>query len=205
MQLSDAELVTLLQQRSPIAAEQLIEQYADKLYNYVYYHSGDHYLAEDIVSETYIRVIEKINDFVLRDVPFKAWLFRIAHNLLVDYFRKKNNQRNLSFEAVTDEDSSSGSSSDWGAADGGDIAEQIVARLELHQVITDLPYDQRTVFILRFIEGLELEQVAATLDKSVSSVKSLQFRAVQNLRKAINSQPTKVTLSSKASKGKASR
>ena len=177
MLLSDAELVARLQERNPQAAEQLVEQYADKLYNYVYYHSGDHHLAEDIVSETYIRIIEKIGSFVLRDVPFKAWVFRIAHNLLVDHLRKQKNQRHLSFDLITDEAENSG---DWGAADGGDLAEHIVTRLELHQVITSLPYDQRTVFILRFIEGLDLEQVAATLDKSLPSIKSLQFRAVRN-------------------------
>jgi len=192
MQWSDADLVARLQRREEVAAEQLVEQYADRLYNYAYYHSGDHHLAEDIASETFARIIEKIHGFVLRDVPFKAWVFRIAHNLLTDHFRRHKRFQNLSLEAVDwDDKVVQNQSGDWGAADGGDIAEQIVERMELHQVITTLPTDQRTVFILRFIEGLDLEQVATALDKSVVAVKSLQFRAVRNLRTALDTQNPK--------------
>ncbi len=194
MQWSDAELVARLQRREEVAAEQLVEQYADRLYNYAYYHSGDHHLAEDIASETFARIVEKIHSFVLRDVPFKAWVFRIAHNLLTDHFRRHKRFQSLSLEAVDwDDQAGQNQSGDWGAADGGDIAEQIVERMELHQVITTLPADQRTVFILRFIEGLDLEQVATALDKSVVAVKSLQFRAVRNLRTALDNQNTKGT------------
>lgn len=186
MTMSDAELVARLKKGEADAVDELLAQYADRLYSYAYYHSGDHHLAEDIVSETFTRVIEKIGGYVLQDVPFKAWLFRIAHNLLVDYFRKRKRYSMISLEAVDwDSNPAVSPGSDWGAADGGELAEQIAERMELQQAIVALPEDQRTVFILRFIEGFELERVATMLDKSLMSIKSLQYRAVKNLRRTI--------------------
>jgi RNA polymerase sigma-70 factor (ECF subfamily) len=164
--------------------DELLTQYADRLYKYAYYHSGDHHLAEDIVSETFTRVIEKIDSYVQRDVPFKAWLFRIAHNLLVDHFRKRKRYNSVSLDAVDWENGPGvANPGDWGAADGGDMVDQLAEREELQRSITLLPEDQRTVFILRFVQGFELEQVATMLDKSLVSIKSLQYRAVRNLRR----------------------
>jgi RNA polymerase sigma-70 factor (ECF subfamily) len=187
MQPNDAELVARLQRRDPEAVGVLMEQYADRLYNYAYYHSGDHFQAEDIVSETFTRIIEKIDGYVVRDVPFKAWVFRIAHNLLVDHFRLITKQKTVSLEVVDiDNGPVATPSSDWGAADGSAMAEQYANREELHQAIATLPEDQRTVFILRFFEGVELEQVADSLEKSLAAIKSLQYRAVRNLRRTLD-------------------
>jgi RNA polymerase sigma-70 factor (ECF subfamily) len=187
MQVGDAELVASLKKREADAVGIMLEQYSDRLYNYLYYHSGDHHLAEDIVSDTFMRVIEKIDSFELREVPFKAWLFRIAHNLLVDNFRRRNKFKQVSLQDVDwDTDPAVSGGSDWGAADGGDLAEQLGQREELTAAITRLPEEQRNIFILRFVEGFELEAVARMLDKSVSAVKSLQFRAVQNLRRHLS-------------------
>jgi len=187
MQVGDAELVASLKKREAGAVGIMLEQYSDRLYNYLYYHSGDHHLAEDIVSDTFMRVIEKIDSFELREVPFKAWLFRIAHNLLVDNFRRKNRFKQVSLQDVDwDTDPAVSGGSDWGAADGGDLAEQLGQREDLTTAIARLPEEQRHIFILRFIEGFELEAVARMLDKSVSAVKSLQFRAVQNLRRHLS-------------------
>ncbi|HEX2911318.1 MAG TPA: RNA polymerase sigma factor [Chloroflexia bacterium] len=196
---SDAELVTSLKKREARAVELLLQQFADRLYNYAYYHSGDHHLAEDIVSETFTRIIEKIGNYEQREVPFKAWVFRIAHNLLVDHFRRHSRYRAVSLDEI---DWESGPpvipSSDWGAADGGELAQQMADRDELQSAVARLPEEQRTVFILRFIDGLELEQVASALDKSLASIKSLQYRAVRNLR-ALLDQPSPVDSGNKYS------
>src|SRR4051794_31906137 len=97
---NDIELVNRLKQRDPQAVSVLFNDYADRLYNYAYYHSGDHHLAEDIVSETMMRVIEKIPAYEWRDIPFKAWIFRIARNLLVDHFRRRDKQKETSLEKI---------------------------------------------------------------------------------------------------------
>ncbi len=154
MNQSDAELVVRLKAGEAQAVDYLLEQYSTRLYTYVYYHSGNHHLAEDIVSETFARVIEKIGGYEQRDVPFKAWLFRIAHNLLVDYFRQHNKYNSVSLEAV---DWDMQPSNDWGAADGGAMAEQVADREEIQQAIAALSEEQKTVFILRFVEELDLD------------------------------------------------
>jgi RNA polymerase sigma-70 factor (ECF subfamily) len=183
MSLSDKELVASLQRGEAAAVDELLAQYADRLYSYIYYHSGDHHLAEDLVSETFTRVIEKVGSYVQREVPFRAWLFQIAHNLLADHFRKYKRRNTVSLDALDWDNEKP--PADWGAADGGSLAEQVADRLELQDAIKTLPEDQRTVFILRFVEGFELERVSEILGKSLMSVKSLQYRAVRNLRRIL--------------------
>ncbi|NWJ45960.1 MAG: RNA polymerase sigma factor [Chloroflexi bacterium] len=186
--MNDVELVAQLQRFEPEAVDVLMSRFADRLYNYAYYHSSDHHLAEDIVSETLTRIVEKIGDYQQREVPFKAWVFRIARNLLADHYRHRSRHPSVSLEAASDESSSlyETLSSDYGGADGGELATQVAQREDLRQALNLLPEDQRTVFILRFIEGNDLEQVVTILNKSIASIKSLQFRATRNLRQILD-------------------
>ncbi len=143
-------------------------------------------MAEDIVSETFARVIEKISAYEQREVPFRAWVYRIAHNQLANHLRYRNRHPAISLDAVN----SAGERlidppDDWGAADGGLMASQVAEREELRQAILKLSEDQKAVFVLRFIEGLELEEVTILLEKSLASIKSLQYRAVANLRRTL--------------------
>jgi len=174
----DSRLVAGLQARDPEAVQVLFESYASRLFNYAYYHSSNRPQSEDITSETLSRVIERISGYELREIPFKAWVFKIAHNLLVDYFRQRAKQNEVSLDKVQEWDGLG----DAGAADGGDLASQMALREEITQAIARLPEDQRTVFVLRFVQGFELEQVCVMLEKTLLAVKSLQYRAVQNLK-----------------------
>ena len=184
---SDPELVKRLQKGEPEAVGVLLEQYANRLYNYAYYRCGDHFMAEDIASETFTRIIEKVGGYEQREVPFKAWVYRIAHNLLANQLRYRERHNALSLDAVdTQGERLIDPPNDWGAADGGEISDQIAEREELREAILELPDDQKAVFILRFIEGFELEQVANMLEKSMPSIKSLQYRAVTNLRRMLD-------------------
>ncbi len=188
LNLSDVELVNRLKKRDSEAVGVLLEQYANRLYNYAFYRCGDHHLAEDIVSETFTRIIEKIDTYEQREVPFKAWVYRIAHNQLANHLRYLSRHQAMSLDAVNSDgerllDPPDGD--EWGAADGGRIASQVAEREELRRAILALPEDQKAVFVLRFIEGLELEEVTTLLEKSLAAVKSLQYRAVLNLRQAL--------------------
>jgi RNA polymerase sigma-70 factor, ECF subfamily len=174
----DQRLVTGLQARDPKAVEVLFELYADRLFNYVYYHSGHRTQAEDIVSETLYKVLENIPNYQWRNVPFKAWIFRIARNLLIDYFRQRDKKPEVSLDKAEEWNGIG----DAGAADGGDIAELISLREDLRLAIARLPEEQRNIFVLRFIEGFDLEQVSSITGRGIVSIKSLQYRAVRNLR-----------------------
>lgn len=177
-QWDDQRLVSGLQARDPEAVRVLFELYADRLFNYVYYHSGHRTQAEDIVSETLYKALENIPNYQWRNIPFKAWIFRIARNLLIDYFRQRDKAQEVSLDKVENWDGNG----DAGAADGGDIAAQISLREDLRQAIARLPEEQRNIFVLRFIEGFDLEQVSAITGRGIVSIKSLQYRAVRNLR-----------------------
>jgi RNA polymerase sigma-70 factor (ECF subfamily) len=186
LNLSDAELVKRLQKGDTEAVGVLLEQYANRLYNYAFYRCSDHYLAEDIVSETFARIVEKINSYEQREVPFKAWVFRIAHNRLANHLRYRSRHYSVSLDAVNEDgERLLDPPDDWGAADGGLMASHIAEREELRHAIMALSEDQKAVFVLRFIEGLNLEEVATSLEKSIASIKSLQYRAVVNLRRTL--------------------
>lgn len=191
--MTDTELVKRLQKGDSEAVGVLVEEYADRLYNYAFYRCGDHHLAEDIVSETFARIIEKIGTYEQREAPFKAWVFRIAHNRLANHLRYRSRHQALSLDATNaDGERLVDPPDDWGAADGGLMASQVAEREELRQAILQLPEDQKATFVLRFIEGLALEEVSILLEKSLASVKSLQYRAVANLRRALDqAQPDK--------------
>ena len=101
--MTDADLVERLQKGDSEAVGVLLEQSADRLYNYAFYRCGDHYLAEDMVSETCIRIIEKIGTYEQREVPFKAWVFRIAHNQLANHLRYRSRHQAVSLDATNSE------------------------------------------------------------------------------------------------------
>src|SRR5262245_32143193 len=100
---SDVELVKRLQKGEPEAVGVLLEQYANRLYNYAYYRCGDHFMAEDIASETFTRIIEKVAGYQQREVPFRAWVYRIAHNLLANQLRYRERHSTFSLDAVNSE------------------------------------------------------------------------------------------------------
>ncbi|NWJ48122.1 MAG: RNA polymerase sigma factor [Chloroflexi bacterium] len=193
MQLSDLELVTRLKQGDAEAVGVLLEQYAHRLYNYAYYHCGDHFLAEDIVSETLSRVVTKIESYEQREVPFKAWIFRIAHNFLANSLRQRSRHQAVSLDGVDwDKNPHVTGESEWSAADAGELAENLAIREELQQAITALPDDQRTVLILHLVEGHSLDEIASALDKTIPAIKSLQYRAIKNLRRLLNHEEDRV-------------
>ncbi len=186
-EISDAELVARLKNREGEAVGVLVKQYADRLYNYAYYRCNNHHTAEDVVSETFVRVIEKIHGYEQREIPFRAWVFRIAHNLLVNHFRQSKRHNLVSLDKLDwSMETAGGMAGNLDLADKKDLVSQISDRDALKQAIDALPEDQQAVFVMRFIEELELEQVALMMDRSVVSIKSLQYRAVKNLRKMLN-------------------
>src|SRR5919199_3557031 len=81
---TDAELVARLKANDDEAYREVVARYGDPLYGYIYSITGDHHLSEDVISETYLRMVEKIDTYEFYGAPFKAWLYRIAHNLAIN-------------------------------------------------------------------------------------------------------------------------
>ena len=173
----EESLVRRAQHRDSEAFAQLYEAYFDKIYRYVVIRIGNKAEAEDMTQQVFLNALKSISSFKWRGIAFSAWLFRIAHNLAVDYLRKKSKQSTIPLDTPsvipnTDEDPRL-------------IAER---KLDVEQVLAatkQLTAAQREVISLRFAGGLPIAQVAKIMGKSQGAVKALQQSAIAALRKVV--------------------
>ena len=158
------------------ALGELYDRYSRKIYSYVLYHVGDENLAEDLTASVFIKVLGAIDSSKAWDLSFSGWLYRIAHNAVVDNFRRRKNQTTLPLDeglvAVGDDPVST--------AEGHIAFESVKAALVY---LTD---EQRTVVQLKFFEQLTNLEVAGVMGKTEGAIKSLQYRALASLRRHID-------------------
>lgn len=155
---------------------QLYERFYDKIFRYVSFKTGNASEAEDIAEEVFLRMLESISTFRFTGPPFSSWLFRIAHNLVVDHFRRNGRRKNVPLdEAVT----ISGTSS-------SDMDRHLDVKLKMRRVnlalesLTDL---QKEVITLRFAGGLSVRETAESVGKKENAVKALQHAGIKSLRR----------------------
>lgn len=173
---NEENLVRRAQQRDEQAFAQLYEEYFDKIYRYVTLRIGDRMEAEDITQQVFLNAIKAISSFKWRGIPFSAWLFRIAHNQVVDYLRRKTKRAT----APLDESLVAG---DY---DPQQIAEK---RLDIERLVAatgKLTPAQKEVISLRFAGELSVAQVAKIMGRSEGAVKALQHSAIVALRKSFS-------------------
>ena len=172
----EESLVHRAQQRDQQAFAQLYEEHFDKIYRYVALRMGDRTEAEDITQQVFLKALQSISSFRWKGIPFSAWLFRIAHNQVVDYLRKKTKQATV----PVDESSISLSS------DPQLLLEQKVNIEQLASATKQLTEIQHEVISLRFASGLPIAEVAKIMGKSQGAVKALQHSAIVALRKVLS-------------------
>ena len=171
----EESLVRRAQQHDEEAFTQLYEANFDKIYRYVALRIGDRTEAEDMTQQVFINALQSLSSFKWRGISFSAWLFRIAHNQVVDYLRKKTKQATtLLDESLVSSDSNP----------------QLVAehKLDIEQLLSAtkrLTEAQREVVSLRFAGELPVAQVAKVMGKSQGAVKALQHSAIVALRKTL--------------------
>ena len=169
--MTDAELVARLKANDDAAYREVVARFGDPLYGYIYSLTGDHHLSEDILSETYLRTVEKIDTYTFYGAPFKAWLYRIAHNLAINALKRAN--RLVGAEAL-----------ETAAPPVDDPATTIAVRLEIDELRTalgTLTEEQQQVVMLRFVAEQSTAEVAQALEKTENAIKQLQFRALRSL------------------------
>lgn len=154
----------------------LYERYREGIFRFLYYRVGDVQTAEDLTSEVFLRMIRAIGGYRPRGIAFDAWLFQIARNQAIDYYRKQERQQTVQLE---DEMLASNDSVE-SLIDGQFSNERLV------QALRHLNESQRDVIILRFINEMPINQVAQTLHKSDDSVKALQRRGLIALREFLS-------------------
>ncbi len=154
----------------------LYDEYYDKIAHYAYARIGDKTEAEDIASEVFLKALESLQEYEERGVPMQAWLFKIAHNLVVDHFRKVTKYKTVPIETVeikTKDDPES-------------ITEMNVELQRVAKVMGQLTGDQAEVVRLRFFGGLTAREVGDKLDKSEGAVREMQRAALEKLRQLLN-------------------
>jgi RNA polymerase sigma-70 factor (ECF subfamily) len=155
----------------------LYDRYVDKIYRYIHFKVGVQGDTEDLTSQTFLKAWDAIGDYEWRNHPFGAWLFRIAHNLVVDYHRARRPAVSLDDAAPHLE----------GEASRDDVRpEHVLAELitmeRVRHAVGRLTEEQQQVLILRFFEGLSTGEVAELMGKRRGAIRGLQFRALGALR-----------------------
>jgi RNA polymerase sigma-70 factor (ECF subfamily) len=162
----------------PVALGELYDRYAPKMYAYIYRRVSDAALAEDLTSELFIRVLRAIrNDRTWRD-SFVSWLYRIAHNLVVDVYRRRPPP------SVPLEDIVSQSTED----DPVQATLETLDRERLQAAVHHLTTDQQQVLALRFGEGLTARETARIVRKTTGAVEALQHRALAAIKRILSEQ-----------------
>jgi RNA polymerase sigma-70 factor (ECF subfamily) len=153
----------------------IYDRHAGAIYRYLYRYLGDAAQAEDLTAEVFLKLLQVLDTPRAPREQLAGWLYRVAHNLAMDWFRRKAKVRNLPLneDLVADSDSPAAS------------LEKRQARQQLRLAILRLTADQQRVILLRFGEGFKLKEVARLMGKSEGAVKILQHRAVKRLQKLL--------------------
>ena len=150
----------------------LYRRYVDRVYGYCFYLLGDHHDAEDATERTFLAALDAIDRFRDDGASFRSWLFRIAHNQLVNALRTRSRRRTEPLDGVPEPASGTDPASAVGTAEE--------AR-RLRRALGRLSDDRRQVVILRFVDGLSAREIGAVLGRSEGAVRVLQHRALREL------------------------
>lgn len=154
-------------------------RYLDAIYRYVRFRVGNTGDAEDLTEQVFLKAWEALPNYRLRGVPFLSWLYRIAHNAVVDFHRRAASEAPLAELASPAADSHS---------QGPGALDRLIEESEislLADAIRRLPEDQQQVIVLRFIEGLSHAEVARVINRSQGACRVLQHRALAALHRLL--------------------
>lgn len=175
--LNDTEIRGLVQKAVAGDIEafgELYGVYIDRIYRFVFYQVNNKTVAEDLTEEVFLKAWNGIGRYRWQGQPFTAWLYRIARNHVIDYYRTSR-QHEILEEALP--------------ADSGnpeDEAEDRLTQKVLAEAISCLPEQQQQVVIMKFIEGLDNREIEEVMGKSQGAIRILQMRALAGLRRTLN-------------------
>ncbi len=173
--LEEWDLVRRAQQFDEAALESLYRTYYPKIYNYAFLQMGDVQAAEDLAADVMLKMIESLNGYRLKGLPFGAWVFRIARNRLIDLHRRRQRRGEVNLSETLSSSLASPES----------LAERALERGQLQVALKYLTDEQRQVIVLKFIEGFDNRSVGRIMGRSEGAIKSLQHRALASLRRVL--------------------
>ncbi|MBX3049285.1 MAG: sigma-70 family RNA polymerase sigma factor [Anaerolineales bacterium] len=176
-ELSDEKLLAKATAGDKQAFGMLYDKYATRIYNYIYYRTGSAQDAEDLTSRVFFRAMRHITNYRDRGVPFTAWLYRIAHNLVANWHRDSSRRQEVELE------------DGYRASKGDEHPEQALMESEdqnaLLSIIRKLPEERQQLLILKFVEHMSNAEIGQIMDRTEGAIKSLYHRTLLSLREAI--------------------
>ncbi|NWF64490.1 MAG: sigma-70 family RNA polymerase sigma factor [Chloroflexi bacterium] len=158
----------------------LYERYAERIFNYVYYRTGNQHDAEDLTARVFQRAMNHIRNYTDRGVPFSAWLYRIAHNLVANWHRDRSRKQEIAIDDLPVLPAK------------GDHPERNLVRSQeqeaLLKMIRKLPPERQNLLILKFVENMSNAEIGSIMGRSEGAVKSLYHRTLLALRDQLEDQ-----------------
>ena len=155
--------------------EILYEMYFDKIYSYIYYRTFNHPITEDLTSETFMKVLRSLDRFEWKENgSFSAWIFRIAQNVVNDYYRSK--KEFVDIEKISD--------SSWLRNPEEELLDKVEKDI-IKSALSKLTKDQQEVVILRYSANMKFHEIAKVKNKSDVAVRALFFRAIHSLKEML--------------------
>ena len=166
----EVSLLKRAQELNNDALGEIHDRYYPEIYRYAYNRVGSQTAAEDIASEVFLRLLNSLHGSHPPQTTLRGWLFGVASNLVVDHYRRGETQ----------------SLDEW-TPDGktSQIAEQYMRYADLRAALQQLKTEQQEVLSLRFGEGYSLEETARLMKRPITSIKAIQFRAIDALRRKL--------------------
>ncbi|HLE14405.1 MAG TPA: sigma-70 family RNA polymerase sigma factor [Anaerolineales bacterium] len=174
LNLSDEKALALAAHGDQEAFGALYERYVGRIYNYIYYRTGNQHDAEDLTARVFFRAMRHIENYTDRGLPFSAWLYRIAHNLVANWHRDNSRRKEVPLEDMV-----------WIHFDSEHPETTLLQNEEregLLLVIRNLPADRQQLLILKFVEHLSNAEIGLVMGRTEGAVKSLYHRTLLSLR-----------------------
>lgn len=163
---------------------QLYDHYTPQIYRYILLKVSNKHEAEDLCHEVFLSAWQNISNYAARGFPFSSWLYQIARNAIIDYYRTRKN--NLSFEAIPED-----------AIKISGVAENnLDTALDIQKIqkaLSQIGEEQQDVILMRFMEDLSHKEIAAALDKSEGAIRLIQHRAIKNLKDVLENDRARIS------------
>jgi len=190
--ISDYELITQFIKGEQSCFEQLIHRHKNKVFSYISLYIRDKALVEDIFQDTFLKVIQSVKAGRYSDNgKFLSWVMRIAHNLIIDHFRRLKQVNTISNDNYESDLFNSKSLAE-------DNIEDHMIKKQIHKdvrnIINNLPDDQREVIILRHYSGLSFKEIAEITDVSINTALGRMRYALINMRKIMEENKISLTV-----------
>jgi RNA polymerase sigma-70 factor (ECF subfamily) len=183
--LSDQEVLQYAASGDADAFGVLCDRYVSRIYNYVYYRTGNQHDAEDLTARVFYRALRHIGNYQDRGLPISAWLYRIAHNLVANWYRDTSRRKEISL----DDGYNTLSQHDPHPENLLEIAEEHEALL---QVIRQLPPERQQLLVLKFVERLPNAEIGHIMGRTEGAIKSLYHRTLSALREEYGVDPRRM-------------